>query len=354
MSLFGKRKPVLFLHVGLNKTGTTAIQTTLASHREALKAAGLVYPTAGTVKDAHHELAWSCGFFQGAAPKVSRPVEDIVADWHREISATPGANGLVSSEFLCVPGEFERVAALLEGFELRVVVYLRRHDLWLPSVYAQAVKSTESPKWGRGYEAFLKHMNPKSKVGNFRFIVDSWAQHVGRKNVLVRPFEVAQIGDNVLHDLLRTIGATEAVRAVPETLPIVNASLSFEAMSFIDVVQHTTLPLPVKRHLSRTMANKDVGKTFAFTLASPGLRAGQIALHYDDYEYIANRYLERPDGRLFLDPTPADERTPWKPPAGFSYMWLTERLCEILGRGDDALLLALKTLGQEDGCPPSA
>ena len=65
MSLFGKRKPVLFLHLGLPGAGSREIQRTLLTHRAALAAAGVVYPTAGLRGPAHNDLAWACGFAEG-------------------------------------------------------------------------------------------------------------------------------------------------------------------------------------------------------------------------------------------------------------------------------------------------
>ena len=349
MSLFsGKRLP-LVLHVGLPETGTQSLQRTLLGRRQALAAVGVVVPAAGVQREAHHELAWQFGFTRGPAPAVRSSPEQIVAAWHQEVAAVKGATGVVTSEYLSLPGRHSPLVALLsQQFDLRVVLYLHRHDLWMPLVYARAVRANTSPKWGRGYENFLsfRKAGDLGRSDAFRPIVDAWAGQVGRENVIVRPFEVSQIGDNPAADLLRAIGASDAAVAAVARPVAGDPPLSFEALQFIDIVQHTTLPVEIKRHLVSRCVAQDPGRTPGSPLASPGLRSGQVAAHFDDYEYIAQRFLGRSDGLLFREPTPTDGAATWKPPAMFTNMWFAERLCEYLGQGSEAVMQALHGLGE--------
>jgi hypothetical protein len=341
-----KRKPTLYVHIGTNKTGTTALQVALAQHRDVLAKNGLIYPRAGVRADAHHELGWQCGFFQGPAPAIQDKPEAIVAKWREELEADPSAIGLVSSEFFSLNGDMDRIQQLLEPFKVKIVVYLRRHDSWLQSVYVQAVKTVLNPRWGRGYTAYLNAtQRPNTKIGNYRWLVERWAAAFGKKNIIVRPFERSQIGDNILTDLLRSIGADAAIAALPKDLPRENESLSFEAVTFLDVVNHTTIPDDIKRHLGRQMIAHDNGVVRGANYASPGFRHGQILTHLDDYEFIARKYLLREDGTFFNDPVPSPEED-WTAPANPTFMWATERICEFLGRSDDALLLTLRHFGQ--------
>src|SRR5262249_51544285 len=148
-------------------------------------------------------------------------------------------------------------------FELRVVVYLHRHDLWLPAVYARAVRASTAPKWGRGYEHFLRYRKEHDhpKVDHFRPIVETWARAIGRGHVHVRPYELGQIGDDVVGDLLRTCGASEAALAALPPHVEEERPLSYEALNLIDIVQHASLPADVKRHLVAQMAEHDDGPT---------------------------------------------------------------------------------------------
>lgn len=336
LSLFsGKRRP-LHLHIGLGDTGTQALQRTLFAQRDALAAQGLVVPSAGVQREGHHELAWQLGFARGRPPAASQSPEQIVAAWHEEISRHKGAAGLVSSEYFSLPGQHAALHALLEPrFDVQVIVYLHRHDLWMPFVWGRAVRGTTQPPWGRGYEAFVSwRKNHEARADRFRAIVDDWAKAFGKEQVVVRPFEASQIGDHIAADLLRTIGApAAAVDAVLRGAVAGDAPPSLELLHLMDIVQHTALPPALKRQVVHHHAARDPGRLPGTQIASPGFRSGQVAAHFDDYEYIAQRFLGRRDGRLFLDPTPTDEAAGWKAPNPFTQMWLVERVCEALGGG---------------------
>ena len=52
---------IIWLHIGVHKTGTTSIQTALARHRDLLRTHGVYVPKAGTVDrcSGHHAIAWA-------------------------------------------------------------------------------------------------------------------------------------------------------------------------------------------------------------------------------------------------------------------------------------------------------
>ena len=51
-----ERRPVIIVHLGMHKTGTTSIQHFLARHRRRLREAGILYPRAGTHGEQHAAL----------------------------------------------------------------------------------------------------------------------------------------------------------------------------------------------------------------------------------------------------------------------------------------------------------
>ena len=55
-------KKVAYIHIGINKTGSTSIQRFLCDNRQQLKTEGYLYPQTGRSKHAHHELASALGF----------------------------------------------------------------------------------------------------------------------------------------------------------------------------------------------------------------------------------------------------------------------------------------------------
>jgi hypothetical protein len=94
----------VLVHIGPHKTGTTAIQTTLAEHRAALEAHGVTYP--GTA-DSHHlparalrqkRVGWQSG---GTAPPDRKLWDRLVAT----VAEVPGRVVISSEFFAAADGE---------------------------------------------------------------------------------------------------------------------------------------------------------------------------------------------------------------------------------------------------------
>ena len=138
----------MFVHCGLHKTGTTAIQTAFAEHRDRLRAHGVLYPSRGSHQVGHHNLAWELTGdrrFDPAALTLARVV--------REIAAFGGDVVLSSEDFESILDRADLIAPLLRQLgttrrDIRVVVYASRGCAtarqrgWRP---ARAANSTAGP-----------------------------------------------------------------------------------------------------------------------------------------------------------------------------------------------------------------
>lgn len=117
-------------HIGINKTGTSAIQGFLHRNPEFLRHHGWVYPLTGRDGKAHHgPLAYTpVSLLPQAVSDIEKEAQD-----HRVI---------ISSEY------FHAIdpALFLEAFaphNLRTVVFLRDHVSYLSSWYREAIKSDD-------------------------------------------------------------------------------------------------------------------------------------------------------------------------------------------------------------------
>ncbi|HTI00739.1 MAG TPA: hypothetical protein VL752_07320 [Acidisoma sp.] len=133
------QRPPLYLHAGLHKTGTTALQMALHTHAARLKTAGFLYPTSGIPEgsDGHHNLAWEM-----ARDRRFRAGVGTIDDAAREIAAHGGPAILSSEDFetmLDRPEEFDAIAdhPLLAGHRLVLVVYLREQSAYFRSLFLE-------------------------------------------------------------------------------------------------------------------------------------------------------------------------------------------------------------------------
>ena len=165
----------VLLHVGLHKTGTTALQVALADARTDLAAHGVRYPGTGTF---HHRAILAgadrkYGWQNNGAREVPRKHwDELVAE-----SAFDGRT-VVSSEFLDDVDEAtaRRMIDDLGGPQrVRVVVTLRAIGAILPSAWQQRLKAG----YTSGYNQFLKMVfaeQPTGKAQRFWFRHDQVAQ----------------------------------------------------------------------------------------------------------------------------------------------------------------------------------
>lgn len=134
-----------FVHVGLDKTGTTALQAWCARNEEQLLSeAGLLYPGEGRRWNHHIEVANHCGF--GLKADVARAKRDRRR--YQELRAFFFSCGehdlLLSSEHFSYSLSDEAALSLkfmLAAYdEVHVILVLRTPADWLRSKYAEAVK----------------------------------------------------------------------------------------------------------------------------------------------------------------------------------------------------------------------
>ncbi len=131
-------RPVIYLHIGLPKTGTTFVQQVLARNRDALRDQGLLYP--GTGPD-HFLPAQDVmghafrGHYDERAPGTWAKLLNQMQGWQDRI--------LVSHELFCLAGteQIERIMHDLSDAEVQVVVTARDLLRQLPAVWQEDLKN---------------------------------------------------------------------------------------------------------------------------------------------------------------------------------------------------------------------
>lgn len=182
----------VLLHVGVHKTGTTAIQAALSDARPDLKAAGVRYP--GKLQ-AHHRAALAVlgrpwGWNARGGTVMDRAHFDKLA---RQTARAPG-RVVISSEFFCeASGDVAaQVAHDLGGGRVHVVVTLRNLGRLLPSSWQQYLKyglTTPYETWLTDVFAApgaTKNMTPTFwKRHDHGDVLRRWSEAVGADHVTV-------------------------------------------------------------------------------------------------------------------------------------------------------------------------
>jgi hypothetical protein len=224
------------------------------------------------------------------------------------------SNIIISSENLfTMPKHF--LSALLKAFNLptNVIVFLKRQDLYLESIWAQWHYKN---KYFKDFEDFKK----KFKIENYYEELKKWETLVGKDNIIITPFEKSSFPEGLLKHFLTILG-------IPKDL---YANLNFEIKQslFFDGTNQGLSPKGLKlAFLCRDLAQgpldysleKFINKYFGDILRkgffeSYGLfKSKEDRLNYlKKFEsintQIAKEFLNR--DKLFLDEIPEEASDP--------------------------------------------
>lgn len=296
----------LFLHIGMPKTGTTAIQHFLTGNRAKLATQGILYPVGGTVRAAHHILG-AAVFPKRAAPLEGVPrevaLEQATAAILAEIEASKPKRIVLSTEYLWGHLAPAKIAKLLEpfrGLNIHVVPYLRRQDLFAQSLYMQAVKGG----YGRTFAAWLDGAEESAKGGfHYDRVLDAWRDCGVPLSVEPRIYEKGEIASDVRRDFLDCVlpGAeadftdeSQRLNTTPdmETIGVLRAiNSNLKADETTNRIRRRILIESPPRNASTPLGYFGEGEAEAF-----------LARFAESNARVAKTYLNRADGVLFREP----------------------------------------------------
>ncbi len=275
----------LYLHVGMDKTGTSAIQTFCYQNKEKiLKNSGIYYSNTGLWSDfSHHLYAFSLLELAGYC---NQDFITLCSKLERE--ASKYSTVLISSECLfktTIKPQFDLfLSSLFSIFDLvKVVVYVRRQDDWVESRYKHSIIS--------GNEIALDTLK-KPFFCDYLQYIDKWGSQVGRENVIVRSFDKSRFyKGSIFSDFMYSLGQ--------EVLPLydlpradVNHSLNKTETEFKKYCNYLGLSKDSSDQLNVTlleMSSSSDGHKGDFL--STEERRGLIATYSSINEQIASKYM---------------------------------------------------------------
>jgi len=330
-----KKKTIVYLHIGMNKTGTSALQRHFSFNRENYLANGLLYPLAGRNNtDAHYALSDLLGF--SIDPKFNlqdhrKKLSCIKEALNNEIISSGAQSILLSSEFFILNKDLSPVIEFFQDYTVKVIVYLRRHDYWWVSGYGQGVKTKSMPPWGRGPIGFINYNKNKNKMyGKYRYLVDRWANLFGSENIIVQTYEDQQKEWDLITDFLCIIeGPFNLIRENEENRRD-NEALPIQAIQYLDIFQRVATDECTRDKLLTFARGVDKGSlTYLIDMLNPAFRRRLIEENIADYEYIARKYKGRENGVLFSEQLPR-LNLDWKAPKWPTQQKVAENVINIL------------------------
>lgn len=300
---------ILLLHIGTPKTGSTALQLFLYENAEILKNYGWCYPDFRKIISPN--LANFTGYASNGSPlyRSEREIEPKSEGWrllwNHLKSKLEKYNVILSAEeiFTWNPEELIEEVKKEYGY-LKVIVYLRRQDLFTESGWNEDIKGLcYTKRFSDSSEDWIKpnyYLNPLSKIREL----------VGEENLIVRPYEKVQYrGDknNIFSDFLYAIGIEPVWNDFRETGKV-NERLYgnyLEMKRVFNTLKDMNPDIPIEKYgkyfqwLSRSMPDdkKKVGGYFS----SKEDRENYLKKFEEENRIIAQQFVHNDEGILFYD-----------------------------------------------------
>lgn len=306
----------LYLHIGTPKTGTSAIQEFCAKNQDVLNSKGYCYPILpfrypgiGKRRNAaflqryifvngeRQEGEEKKRFFEGM-DKVSHLLEtydNVVLSDEGIWMASYEARKTLWQELKDYSEEHH--------FNVKVIVYLRRQDMFMDSRWRQRIKGSKilESKLCVSWEEYI-HNLPEAVQLDYYDALERISSVLGKENVLARRFERDHFPQGMVQaDFLETIGLKMTDEYVIST-PSTNASLSGNTCEIKRIIN--SLP-DVSKNESIFLRNALLGvssvseSVYASSMFSAQEAKDFVEQYGQGNRKVAEEYLGEPENDLF-------------------------------------------------------
>jgi hypothetical protein len=308
----------LYLHIGVPKTGTSAIQLMLFENEAALDRNHLLYPKAtmqgpGDYTNAHHALAHAALNGDEAPWQVLRG----------EMDAAPAHDIVLSSEAFSNLRTLEHIEFLrrfIGDYQIKVIIYLRRQDEFLQALYQTMVTYGDlTCSFSEYYDELLRDDLSGGIIDYHRFIRDFWVGNFELHNLIIRVYEKQQLYKrNLLLDFLQCL---DVPGKRPFKIDINPHSRSLNAYA-LELYRHIKLHFPDNEEIleaaRRRLREENERAEFTGNNIIPTALARDLMTRLaDSNRKVATEFMARTDGRLFRNDGDFPVE-PASPPAGIT------------------------------------
>ncbi len=280
----------LYLHIGMGKTGTSAIQYFLYENKEILKSQNIEYPlTENYFIDKDNDVTSGNGdviidfIFKEQYDEIFEYLEDLLEK----------SDVLISSEILLYyfGKNIDLLYDIVEKFNGVVILYIRKQDEYFNSLVNQWTKLKS-----------LSDTNCLSSVHESYFYIMKIINNINENRLIVKPYEKEQFKkENIIDDFLECLDLElddkykTNTRKINNGLPPVAYKIKQEYnRQYTDVLNKEFINVLVE--YSKLKVNEDSKSVFVI---SKDERVEALSL-YDAFNMnIAIRFLKRLDGKLF-------------------------------------------------------
>jgi hypothetical protein len=284
----------LYLHVGVHRTATTSTQRFMRANFDVLLTKGYLYPF-GVAR--HNAVVSRLRY---GVQNVAEVAEDLLR--RMDAKGVSVHSVVLSDEDMSQIADFNRFAALSRYFDVKVVVSLRRQDLWLESWYLQNVKWQWDPSLAHlTFDEFFARRSEFFWI-DYAARLAHYEAVFGKGSVIAGVFEDADMPQGPIDAFLAMIGITDQVGFGPKLHH--NSSLSPLTTEFMRHLPLDEMETQDRSRIEKACFAVDAGLTTnGSKLVMPHQQRMIVQSEYaEGNQAVAARYLARDS--LFNAPWP--------------------------------------------------
>ena len=300
-------KKNIFIHIGPHKTGTSTIQHGLFLNEKFLKTQGVLCPKVGRpfpTTAAHHNLAWE---LLKREPPNDR-YNPKFGNWKKFLRSmkrvTKQENVVISSEEFCEMklSQIQELGNILSDYNVKIIIYLRRQDQILQSLWVEIVKNGYSAEVDSFYDWLQKYKYNYPNM-NYSTLIKNWSRVFGEENMIIRILEKSQIENTLFYDFLSAININSTNYIEPPNANVSPGVRTIEAIRLIKRnIKFNRMPKRLWNKLVSFIinyGNENGWDHQKVNYISDDLSKEIMKVHEDRNMYIANEFFGRT--KLFFD-----------------------------------------------------
>jgi glycosyltransferase involved in cell wall biosynthesis len=282
-----KSKKKLYLHIGLPKTGTSAIQNFLINNEKLLKKEyDLYYPNFGRWCDgSHHKIAFALGSNPYERMKSDDEQKEYLDELEKDIYKSNCSRILLSSECFHLYNNKNFILKFKEKYEISIICYIRRQDEYLESIYGQNVRDIVY----REKSDFNEFLNNFKENLYYSRILSKWEEFVDRKNIIVKVYDKMTFLNNNIIDDFMDIFSIKINSKLKTDFKFINTSYS-PTVTLYKVLLNIILKEQKEEliYILQEYSNKNKEPMFSFF--SDEERKSLIRIFEEDNELVRKKY----------------------------------------------------------------
>jgi len=290
----------LFIHIGVHKTGTTAIQSFLSLNRENLKKYDTFYP--GNLSNHYiltQELRETDESWLNKDSETFKIFSEIKDNLQLYKKFVLSSEGFCENDTIILPRLFKTIKHFNLKLNIKIIIFYRPQHTWLESVYQQIVKE-KKVRMTKTFEELIKN-RVNFSIGDYYQLLGRWSHYFGKKNIIFVRFSKKQRYRKIFIDFISILGLPEKTSLKEPTRENSNIGIETTSIEFLRWLNILNIDDNLFIRVLRALSSEIRAHTDNYNLLTEELNNDIFYYFKDSNNLVASEYLNKNDAILFED-----------------------------------------------------